>query len=265
MSKIKKIGLFPNYNDQSIAFSQYLGKNLEGLGYIIDKDDFDLAIAVGGDGSFLRMVKDCSFDEDVYYVGVNTGTLGFAQDIYPSDMSSFLQKLSEDDYKIEEVGTLKTEIQTKDDAYEIYSLNEIIIRDPDLKKLQAKVLVNEELLGRFIGDGLLIATSFGSTAHNLSYNGSIVYNELHTLQVTPMGPIGSDVYRSLRNSVIMSENRKITIMPSDENRTILTTVDGENKMFENINRINASVDKKIKCLKMTNYDYTKKINEKLLK
>ena len=104
MSKIKRIGLFPNHNDKSVAFSEQLAKKLEVFGYLIDQNNFDLAIAVGGDGSFLHMVKECSFDEGIYYVGVNTGTLGFVQDIYPNEMDTFIQKLYEDDYKIEDIG-----------------------------------------------------------------------------------------------------------------------------------------------------------------
>ncbi len=264
MSKIKRIGLFPNHNDKSVAFSEQLAKKLEVFGYLIDQNNFDLAIAVGGDGSFLHMVKECSFDEGIYYVGVNTGTLGFVQDIYPNEMDTFIQKLYEDDYKIEDIGTLRTEIITDDDVCEKYSLNEMIIRDSKLGKLQTTILVNEQLLGRFIGDGLLVATSFGSTAQNRSYNGAIVYNELHTLQVTPMGPISSDSYRSISNSIVMPEERIITISPSYENKKILITADGEHEVFENVKAVNNSVKKKIRCLKMTNYDYTRKINEKIL-
>ena len=140
----------------------------------------------------------------------------------------------------------------------------MIIRDSKLGKLQTTILVNEQLLGRFIGDGLLVATSFGSTAQNRSYNGAIVYNELHTLQVTPMGPISSDSYRSISNSIVMPEERIITISPSYENKKILITADGEHEVFENVKAVNNSVKKKIRCLKMTNYDYTRKINEKIL-
>ena len=43
--------------------------------------DIDLVISVGGDGSFLRMVKDNNFNSDIYYIGVNSGTLGFLQEI----------------------------------------------------------------------------------------------------------------------------------------------------------------------------------------
>lgn len=263
-SKVKRIGLFPNHNEKSIAFSKLLAKKLEAFGYTIDRDYFDLAIAVGGDGSFLRMVKDCSFNENIYYVGVNTGTLGFAQEIYPKKMDDFVEKLYEGDYKIEEIGTLTTTIITSDDFYQKYSLNEMIIRDSKLGKLQTKIFVNEQLLGRFIGDGLLIATSFGSTAQNRSYNGAIVYNDLHTLQVTPMGPINNESYRSLYNSIIMPEERKVSITPDGENNHFLITADGTLETFRQVHKIDTSVQKKIKCLKMTDYDYTKKIHEKLL-
>ena len=55
-------------------------KKLQERGYILSKDSFDLAIEVGGDGSFLQMVRKCDFDEKIKYIGVHTGTLGFSQE-----------------------------------------------------------------------------------------------------------------------------------------------------------------------------------------
>jgi len=40
-----------------------------------------LGIAIGGDGSFLRMVKNTNFDSNPYYIGINAGTLGFMQEV----------------------------------------------------------------------------------------------------------------------------------------------------------------------------------------
>ena len=77
MSSIKKINIFPNDEEISIKVVKELERKLQERGYILSKDSFDLAIAVGGDGSFLQMVRKCDFDEKINYIGVHTGTLGF--------------------------------------------------------------------------------------------------------------------------------------------------------------------------------------------
>lgn len=256
-----KIKIFCNNNINSLKVLKELKEKIKKHNLELVENNFDIAIAIGGDGSFLRMVKECEFDQNVLYVGINTGTLGFAQEIYPNKINEFLDKLIKKEYKIEEVGIQETKVYS-DYIKTFYSLNEIVIRDENLNVLKLDITINDIKLGSFVGDGLLISTSFGSTAYNLSYGGSIVYNELHTLQITPIAPLNNKVYKTLTNSVIIPQNKIITL---ETNNSIILTVDGENIIYENIIKIETFVDKTIKFIRMNDYDYTKKINEKFLK
>ena len=263
-NKIKRVKLFPNYNEKSRKQAEILKEKLEKNGYILDDQNFSLGIAVGGDGSFIRMVKECNFNEKIYYLGVNTGTLGFAQEIYPNDIDLFLDKLINNDFKIEEIGVEETKLKTKEGVLEFYSLNEILVRDKALNTMKLKVYINDYLLENFVGDGILISTSFGSTAYNLSFGGSIVYSDLHTMQITPVAPLNSKSYQVLRNSVVIPENRIISLVPNHSSKNLIITVDGENRFYNDVEKIEISVQRKIKFLRMNDYDYTKKINEKFL-
>lgn len=263
-NKIKRIKLFPNHNDKSRKQAEELKKKLEKHGYIIDEKDFSLGIAVGGDGSFIRMVKETNFSDQIYYLGVNTGTLGFAQEIYPEEIDDFIEKLKKEDYKIEEIGVEETKVETKEGVLIFNSLNEILVRDKDLNATHLNIYINENLLEKFVGDGILVSTSFGSTAYNLNFGGSIVYNDLHTMQITPVAPLNSKSYQVLRNSVIIPEKRVVSITPTKSSKNLLITVDGENRFYNDVSKIEVSVNKKIKFLRMNEYDYTKKINEKFL-
>lgn len=263
---IKKVKIFTNNNSASLEIANLLREELVKRDYIISEDDFDLAIAVGGDGSFLRMVKECNFSDKVFYLGVNTGTLGFAQELYPSDIDDFLDKLGQNEYKVESIGTEETRIYTRGDVINFYSLSEIVLRDAELNTLYLDIMVNDNLLETFVGDGILISTSFGSSAYNLSFGGSLVYSELHTLQITPIAPLNNRSYRSLQNSVIIPENRIITSLPVRRSKNLIVTVDGVNNTYYDVDRVETYTSKnKIKCLRLHNYDYTKKINEKFTK
>lgn len=168
------------------------------------------------------------------------------------------------EYKIEKIGALESKVYHQKGKNNFYSLNEIVIRDKKLNTIHLEVYIDENKLEDFSGDGLLISTSFGSTAYNLSFGGSIVYNDLHTLQITAVAPLNSKCYHSLSNSVIIPEERKIEIIPKNE--ALIVTIDGENKVYKNVNKIELSIKKKkINCLRMYEYDYTKKVNEKFLK
>ena len=248
--KINKIRLFPNDNKKSKEIEKILKEELEKNNFIISEKEFELGIAIGGDGSFLRMLKRCNFDSNIYYIGVNTGTLGFLQEIKPEEIKEFVEKLKNCDFKIEEIGIQETKVETEETTSLFYSLNEIVIREKDLNTTIMNIKIDDIELEKFVGDGILVSTSVGSTAYNLSYGGSIVYNTLHTLQITPIAPLNSKVYRNLLNSVVIPENKLITLIPDKTKRNIIITIDGENNMDES----KKIIDKHCPALTKANFE-----------
>ena len=71
MSNIKKIKIFVNDSEESKKYYKKLVDRLLENGFSVDDNSFDLAIAIGGDGCFLRMVKECKFNSEIYYVGIH--------------------------------------------------------------------------------------------------------------------------------------------------------------------------------------------------
>ncbi len=261
---IKRIKLFYNNNDKSINIKNILVDKLKDKFEIVD-DEFDLGIAIGGDGSFLRMMKESKFDSKPYYIGVNAGTLGFAQEIELSNLDEFVNDIETFNFKVENIGIQENKI-VSDKEYKFYSINEIVIRDKDLNTSILNIEIEDAFLEEFVGDGILVSTSFGSTAYNLSFGGSIVYNTFHTLQITPIAPLNNKSYRSLINSIVIPENKLIKISPRDDKCNLLVTVDGENIVFDNVKHIYTVVNKKrVKLLRRLDYDFAKKVNEKFLK
>lgn len=266
MRKINKIKIFANNNQKSTEIKRLLEVELLKSKFEIVDSNFDLAIAVGGDGSFLRMVKACNFNSDISYIGINAGTLGFAQEIRFENYPDFVKKLNNNEFRTESIGIQETVINHKDSISHFYSLNEFVVRNGNLDTAFFKIKVNDKLLENFVGDGILVSTSFGSTAYNLSFGGSIVFNELHTLQITPIAPLNNRSYCCLRNSVIVPENKKITIIPTNLKKTLVVTVDGENNFYDEVKSIETYIkDKRINCLRELDYDFVSKVNEKFLK
>ena len=261
---IQNIRLFINKNDQSIEEAESVKEKLINNGFnVVSEDTFELGIAIGGDGAFLRMVHETNFDFDKYYVGINTGHLGFLQDIKPDEVDKFIMELKNKDYTIDDIGIQETTISHINGISKFYSLNEITVREQKLDLLSMDLYIDDEFLENYKGDGIMIATSIGSTAYNLSYGGSIVYPSFSTLQITPMAPLNSIAYRSLVNSVIIPENKVVKIEPKKPN--IILTIDGENNYFEGVTTINSSIgNKTIKILRFKHYSFPRKINEKFL-
>jgi NAD+ kinase len=265
MRSINKIKIYCNQGEKSSNVYKKLENILEENNFEINNNNPDLIIAIGGDGAFLRSIKAENYNSNVIYVGINSGTLGFLQEIEIKDLEKFIQALNNNNYLIEEVGIQEADIKTDDKEYKFYSLNEIVIREKELNTAHMKILINNNLLERFAGDGLLISTSVGSTAYNLSFGGSVVYNIFHTLQITPIAPLNSKVYRNLLNSVIVPEKFTIKIMPAEEKKNLLLSIDGENIVINNVQYIKTKVeDKRLKFLKFKKYNYWRKINKKFL-
>lgn len=232
---------------------------------VVDDNKFDLAIAIGGDGSFLKMIKANNFNSDIYYVGINSGHLGFLQEVKLDELELFINELQHQKYRVDQVDIQETIIKHQDKISSFNSFNEIEIRDGNLKTTFLDVKVDNDLLEHFVGDGLCIATSMGSTGHNLSLGGSIVSPYFSTLQIAPMGAISTTSYRSLVNSFIVPAGQKITVSPSNERNNLLVTIDGENKLYSEVSSVETEIDtKKIKCLRFSHYNYPQKIYEKLL-
>lgn len=262
---IYKIKLFSNDTIQAKKIATEVEQKLIQNGFkIVDKNP-DLAIAIGGDGSFLRMMKKCNFNSDIYYIGINAGTLGFLQEVKKQEVDSFIEAIKNNYFKVDKIGIQETKVITKDSQSIFFSLNEIVIRDQKLNTLKMDIKIEDTILERAIGDGVLISTSIGSTAYNLSYGGAIVYNTLHTLQITPIAPLNNKAYRNLLNSMIVPEDKSVTMIPVEDKNSIIITVDGENKIYKDVYKIETQVkDKRIQCLRLLGYDFTKIVNEKFL-
>ena len=263
---MKTVKLFVNDNEESRNVSKIVREKLEIANFQIVEDNYDLAIAIGGDGSFLRMIKSSNFNENCLYIGINAGTLGFAQEVNVEEIDKFILDLENNNYKIENIGIQEIEIKTPDTISKQLSLNEMIVRDMELNTANLKVLVEDVLLEDFVGDGLLLATSFGSTAYNLSFGGSIVYNTFHTLQLTPIAPLNNKSYRNLLNSIILPDNKEVVIKPCNRTKNLLITVDGDNNFYKNVDYVSSKVSgREIQILRMKDYNFIKKINDKFLK
>lgn len=260
---IKKIKLFTNNKTKTIDALKIIESKLIESGFEIVDKNFDLAIAVGGDGTFLKMLHENKFSSDILYVGINLGTLGFSQDVNIDEIDKFIDEVKNNKYSIEEVCIGDVLIITDKKKYKLNYMNEIVIRNENLRVIRFDINIGGNLLEKYVGDALLISTPFGSTAENLSYNGSIVYNSLSSLQINPIGPINSSKYKTLKNSIIVPSCYDINLLFDKPNIFVIS--DGNKKKYNSVNKITTRVrNEKIKILRLSNYNYEIKLNVKMI-
>ncbi len=264
---MKKIKMVCKADKLSLRVKNDLEKLLKIKGFIIVNDKADIIISIGGDGTFIKSLRDNNYLDDPSYIGVNLGTLGFLQEVEPTKLEYFVECLSKNDLKKEKVSLQETKIVLKNNKQLYFkTFNEIVVREANMNIFKGIVEIEDFKLQNFIGDGLLISTSAGSTAYNMSLGGSIIHPELHTLQITPIAPLNNKVYKTLNSSVIVPETMVIKIIPDNNCNNIILSVDGKNTIINRVKYIETrSSNKKLKLLKFSHYNYWEKIESKFLK
>lgn len=268
MSKNKLINIISNKNYESRKTKKDLIYKLRKNGYnTSEKYDKDavLNICIGGDGAFLRAVHRNAFPE-IPFVGINTGHLGFFQELQPNEIDKFISMYSTNSYTIEKVCMVDAKVCTKDKCYYLTGINEIVIKGVRSKVIHIEMYIDDNHLQRFSGDGLIVSTPSGSTAYNFSAGGSIVYPSISSLQITPLAPINSSAYRSLPNSIIVSGESTIKIKPELRyENSILVVNDGMEFKYDNIEEVQLTMsDKHVNKLTFNKDSYWNNLKSKFL-
>lgn len=209
----------------------------------------ELTITVGGDGAFIKAVNRTNFS-DTPIVGINTGHLGFFQEISPDNIDAFVNAYINKQYTIEEVDLIGAEIFTKNKRYFVHAINEVLLKSQHSKTIHMNVYIDHTHLERFSGDGMLVATPSGSSGYNMSLGGSLIYPSINALILTPMAGISNEYYRSLLSSIVIPGDHIISLVPEKRYaNSNLVVVDGAEKTFPQMRKINMRIaDKKINKL-----------------
>lgn len=268
MEEKRTINIFSNGSSVSKETRNRLKQKLEKTGFVVPRQfdpQAELIVCVGGDGSFLKTLHKYDFP-NIPFVGVNTGHLGFFQELYPDQLDEFIFKYKQGEFAIQDLKTVKATISIGDRQITETGLNEIVIKGARSQLVHLNMSIGESFIERFSGDGILVATSAGSTAYNYALGGSIVDPRLNLLQITPISPMNTTAYRSFTSSVLLPSGLQVTIYPENEDeRGMLLVADGMEQRFASIDRVCVDVGPNIvRLLRLENYDFWTKVKSKFL-
>ena len=266
MSRI--ISIFTNETELSMDVKSMLTKELAGRGYTVMSEysrDADLIICIGGDGAFLETIHQCDFPENPI-VGVNTGHLGFFQEVLPEDFEKFIEEYEREDYSIQKLNTVMCTVTNSEGKQNRHTgLNEITITGRKSYSIHFDISIDGKPIEKFSGDGILVATSAGSTAYNYSIGGSIVDPRLNLLQVTPLAPMNTTAYRSFTSSILLPSELTLGIVPESVESRIYITNDGIETGYSDVKYIDVKAsDKSVNLIRFRDYDFWNKVKDKFL-
>lgn len=147
----------------------------------------DVALVLGGDGTVLHTARRMG-DRPVPVLGIHQGRLGFLAEFTPDELLERLGDLADRRYTVDNLMTLEcTLTPASGPTRRFRGLNDVVIRAaPAFGLVEVGLRIDGEDVITYRGDGLILATPVGSTAHSLSAGGPILPPDSHMFVITPI-------------------------------------------------------------------------------
>jgi NAD+ kinase len=234
---LARLGKAAEGNEISLYLHGDLIDAADGVPYAGDLDaawpDVGCLLTLGGDGTLLRGAR-LAGPSGVPILGCNVGRLGFLTSIPLSELETAVERVASGEYELDERLALDVRLQRSslkpradaDDEGEgdaFYALNDAVVHKSGFARLvQLRVWADDDELGQYSADGIIISTATGSTAYSLSAGGPILVPSLDAIIATPICPHTMAV-----RPVVLPATARITVEIDTGAQDVVLTVDGQ--------------------------------------
>ncbi len=183
----------------------------------------DRILVLGGDGSILAVARELGH-EQVPVAGVNLGKLGFLAEFSTADLTRHLDAILREPGIVSSRMMLEATIRRPNHP-PLHSLavNDCVVHaGPPYRMIDLSITVDGKPLTDFSGDGLIVATPSGSTAHNMSVGGPIVQSDVRAIILTPIG-----AHSLTHRPLVVSGQSEIAVTVRRANSGSMAVIDGQ--------------------------------------
>lgn len=224
-------------------------------------DTVDWVAVLGGDGTLLGAARKVG-RYGLPILGINLGGLGFLTEIPATRLYQDMERLIAGEIDIETRLMLQARvIRDGEELCHFSALNDVVINKGALARIiELGVSIDDRFLTTFRADGLIISTPTGSTGHNLSAGGPIVYPALEALLVNPICP-----FTLTHRPIILPGTSIIEIRMRQPSEEVLITFDGQVgfDLVDHDRVVISKSEKKLRLIKSPNQDYFDILRTKL--
>jgi len=224
---VKQLVDFLAEKDCTVIFDK-TAKNLISDTMSVDRENLakqaDLAIVVGGDGTFLSAVRSLA-DSQTPILGINLGRLGFLVDISPDEMIEHLDKIMQGEYVDECRFLLQAQvIRNNKVVAQADAFNDVVVHIRDVARMiEFETFINGQFVNYQRADGLVVSTPTGSTAYALSGGGPLLHATLEAMVLVPICP-----HTLTNRPLVINANSKVEIVIGESKQTTSqVTFDGQ--------------------------------------
>lgn len=184
----------------------------------------DALVTLGGDGTLLRGARYLD-GRDIPILGVNLGRLGFLTSCQSQDFEAALRNLAGGDYVAQPRMALSARaIDAGGKVRQQWrALNDFVLHKGGFARVvRLNIFVDDESIGTYAADGIVISTPTGSTAYSLSAGGPVVVPTLESIVLTPISP-----HTLAIRSLVIPADAEVTVEANESPTELLVTVDGQ--------------------------------------
>lgn len=246
------------YRNENIAFDPTI--QLDFFDTIDQLQNPLFIISIGGDGTFIRASHFVA-KFNIPIVGINYGRMGFLADISKDDLEYFAEQIIQNKYKIEERPYIELHSTIDIFGEDNYGINEISISKKDSTHLMTiHTWIDDEYLGSFWSDGILISTPTGSTAYSLSLGGPIITPSSKNFIINTIAPHSLTV-----RPLVIPDDSEIKLQIEGRDKNFNISIDSKTESFEPNNILTIKKSKtSLKTIKIDGKTYFNTLRNKLM-
>lgn len=221
----------------------------------------ELVLVFGGDGSILHVARRLG-ENPLPILGVNYGRFGFLADLDPDELEAAVQSLLRGEYATSERARLRVRLKRGDTVErEWLAFNDVVIaRESVGRMVDMDVRVDGEVAIAFSGDGLILATATGSTAHAMAAGGPLLDPTVNGVVMVPIAP-----HSLAMRPLVLSGHHSIELSVSPPRAAASFSVDGlpavEMDVDQTIQVVDA--DAPVRLLRLSGRPFYDALREKL--
>ena len=220
----------------------------------------EVVLALGGDGTVLYTAS-ILLESNVPILGINLGRLGFLTAVAAEELEQALTRLMQERYQLEKREVVRAHVNQGNQDAIYHALNDVVLGWGGSSRIVTlRLLIDQEEVGLFACDGMILSTPTGSTGHALSNGGPIMHPQLPCMGITFICPHTL----SSRPLVIPSESHvRIEIVRSV--KSMLLSVDGHDQAQLNEgDHVDILVEQKpISFIRLADHSYFSTLTQKL--
>ena len=182
----------------------------------------DALIVFGGDGTLLSVARLVG-EQSCPILGVNLGSLGFLTEVTLEEFDVAASKLVKGDFQTSRRSLLEVRLLRQDGTTAEYrALNDAVINKGALARvISLETYCDQDFIANFLADGIIVATSTGSTAYSLSAGGPIIVPTQDLILLTPICP------HTLTNRPLIIPRESEVRIGLKDGEEVMLTVDGQ--------------------------------------